>query len=225
MDIPYVGFKGYLELGFNDYLAARTLLINEMLLQGACMASTSIEKYVKAYSISQGHPANKLHIGPKFIPELKSGPGIPPYLSENFLTFLGNCYALRYFDTIEAGFNLHIRQRQLLAELDEVVSTFEGAFTLKQNGTPILTASQQAIRDKAPLVAMNNWVVNGQDKTEFIEQTEAVYEIRFLSPMNPIQVTYYTETAKNDGNFLKPALVPDGPNELQAASLPMRPAS
>jgi hypothetical protein len=74
----------YLNLAFKDYIAARMLLNNNMLLQGAGLASSAIEKYLKAYALFAGKPLRR-HLDPEFIESLKNGPGIPPYLSENFL--------------------------------------------------------------------------------------------------------------------------------------------
>ena len=43
-------YKGHwlMDLGYRDYIAARLLLNNHMIIQGLTLASTSVEKYLKA---------------------------------------------------------------------------------------------------------------------------------------------------------------------------------
>ena len=201
--------RDYVDLGYKDYLAARLLLLNEMLLQGAGLVSSAVEKYTKSYAMAQGKPLKKNHFGEDFITDLKAGIGIPPHVSENFLRFLGKCYSLRYVDKIPAGFNLCIRQRQLLAELDETILAYERAFTQTKDGVRVPTQCQTAVQNKDPRIAAENWILNRVKKSDFIEQRDAVYEIRFFGPSNQIEVTYYTEMGKNDGEFLKEAFVED----------------
>ncbi len=221
MDSFNPAIRDYVDLGYKDYVAARTLLLNEMLLQGAGLVSCAVEKYTKSYAIARGKPLKKNHIGEDFIADLKTGIGLPPHVSENFLTFLGKCYSLRYVDKIPAGFNLCIRQRQLLAELDETILAYERAFTQTKDGVRVPTQCQTAVQSKDPRIATENWILNGITKTDFIEQRDAVYEIRFFGPSNQIEVTYYTEKGKNDGDFLKAAFVEESPTQFQLAFLPL----
>lgn len=224
MTVDYEAMKGFLDLGYADYIAARLLLNNEMFLQGASMASTALEKYLKGYGITQGHSL-KGHIGPEFVKLIKKRVGLPPYVSEEFLEFLGQCYLLRYFDSILPGFNLVIRKRQLLAELDATVASFESAFSLTANGVQTLTACQAAMQRRDPVIADNNYILQGIAKTVFIEQRDAVYEIRFFGTSTPIQATYYTIEGKDDGRFSRLALVPDGASSMQMAFLPLPPTT
>jgi hypothetical protein len=58
-------FLGYLTAGFDDYLASRVLLNNLLLTQGAILASTAIEKYIKALMIifgNESHPEFKSEV-------------------------------------------------------------------------------------------------------------------------------------------------------------------
>lgn len=194
-----------------------------MLLQGAGLVSSAVEKYTKSYAIAQGKPIKSRHLGPEFVADLKAGVGVPPHVSENFLEFLAECYSLRCFDKIPAGFNLCIRKRQLLAELDETVLAYEKALTLVQNGVQVPSLCQVAMQARDPRITTENWILNGVTKSEFIEQVDTVYEIRFFGPLNQIEIEYYTKVGKNDGDFLKPAFVQDSPTQLQMAFLPLEP--
>ena len=46
--------QGLFILGYRDYIAARFLLTHDFLFQGAMLASTAVEKYLKAVLVSQG---------------------------------------------------------------------------------------------------------------------------------------------------------------------------
>ncbi len=46
--------SGFLNIGYKDYLAARTLLINGLLYRGVIVSATSIEKLLKVFIILNG---------------------------------------------------------------------------------------------------------------------------------------------------------------------------
>ena len=82
----------FLNLGFKDYLAARVLLNLGLLLQGATLASTSIEKYFKAIIAFRGN-VSKGHLKGAHLRSVKNlDPNLYASLNESFLRFLRKCH-------------------------------------------------------------------------------------------------------------------------------------
>src|SRR5881398_1107329 len=79
-----------------DYLAARILLLSELLVQGATLANTALEKYMKAVlcesgaSVFHGHDLEALYSAVK-----GQAIGKNLNLKNGFLKLLGNAYTLR----------------------------------------------------------------------------------------------------------------------------------
>ena len=111
-------FLGYLTAGFDDYLASRVLLNNQLLTQGAILASTAIEKYIKALMVMYGNESHG-HLKKSHWNAFKHHqPTIYKQVNEDFLKLCQKCYKLRYLDSLKNNFNLVIAQLEFLAELD-----------------------------------------------------------------------------------------------------------
>jgi HEPN domain-containing protein len=88
-----------------DYLSARLLLLQGLLVQGAALANTAIEKYLKAVfchaqvKIPHGHAIDALYAKVKAI-----GPTNLD-LNESFLRLLRKAYKLRYPDDLNKVFS------------------------------------------------------------------------------------------------------------------------
>ncbi len=199
----------FLNLGFKDYLAARVLLGADLLLQGAILGSSAIEKYFKAImafrgSVSKGH-LKKAHLASvkNFDPKLYAS------LNESFLLFLQKCYELRYFDHIVLGFNLCVESRPTIAELDYTVSEIEKRFKVGRRDQGLRTMYSLAVDSKDQMLYKNNHVLKGIDKDFFIAQEQGfVYEMRLDAKYGFIEAMYQSAVkAPHDGNFLTEALV------------------
>src|SRR4051812_16410463 len=80
-----------------DYLAARRLLTDGLLLQGAVLANTAIEKYLKALLSLHGGKVVRLHDPLLIYREVKKYRSSLE-LDEKFLELLGKSYRMRYPD-------------------------------------------------------------------------------------------------------------------------------
>ncbi|MFL6351792.1 MAG: HEPN domain-containing protein [Bryobacteraceae bacterium] len=101
-----------------DYAAARRLLLNAYLVQGAVLGNTALEKYLKTLFIMLGkkvprsHDVVALHESLlKHLPNLEE-------ISVNFLKVLCKAYRLRYPDDLQIEFSLSLEQPKILTELD-----------------------------------------------------------------------------------------------------------
>ncbi|GAB4198892.1 MAG: hypothetical protein Tsb002_34060 [Wenzhouxiangellaceae bacterium] len=93
---------GFLDLAQGDYLAARLLLINELLPQGAQQAATAVEKLFKALVLVKGNRC-KGHLEQNLINNVKNKfPILYSELNEDYVKFLRKAYKLRYQDDNEA---------------------------------------------------------------------------------------------------------------------------
>lgn len=199
----------FLNLGFKDYLAARVLLNNGLCLQGAILASTAVEKYFKALLSIRGECPDghlrKAHLNSvrNFAPEMYRS------LNESFLTFLQRCYKLRYLDQIPEHFNLGVGARMVLAELDITIDTIQASIRLRdQSGQEIRTPHRDAIERKNPHFFLNNHLVSGITKQEFLKAPDTWYGMRIRPLEGILEVEYSTYESRSDGNFLFEALKP-----------------
>ena len=199
----------FLNLGFKDYIAARVLLNSGLLLQGATLASTSVEKYFKAIMALRGDYSEG-HLKKAHLNSVKNyDPKFYISLNESFLLFLQKCYRLRYFDDIEAGFSLAVIQRPTLAELDYTISSIHKRFTLKRGEETLTTMYDAALNEKNADLFLDNYILNNIDKGTFIQQKESsVYAMRLDDVHGLIEANYIAVKGSHDGNFLIEGLTP-----------------
>ncbi|MDQ3650730.1 MAG: HEPN domain-containing protein [Acidobacteriota bacterium] len=185
--------QSFLHLGFMDYVAARFLLDHGLTIQGIVLASTCVEKYLKAVLASQGISVKK-HLGeisvrkrlgdPSLLDLLKKvGGDLNTTLNAEFLEYLGKVYQVRYFDLIENVLTFGVWKLKVLAELDFTVHEIERRLITGKGTSIIPSPYKTAIQEKNPLVVGKNYILQGYDKTQFIEQYSSFYvmNIRFPS--------------------------------------------
>jgi HEPN domain-containing protein len=86
----------------DDYIAARQLLLDNLLVQGAALANTAIEKYFKTIFLAKRLRLPKVHDLPLLYRRLnKSGITFP--LSNDFLALLFKLYKLRYPEVVSVN--------------------------------------------------------------------------------------------------------------------------
>ena len=172
------------QTGFIDYVGARVMLNNGLLLQGVVLASTCIEKYLKAIFATVGKRMNS-HLDDKnLLTEMKlNGVDVTSYISHSFLKYLGKAYKFRYVEPGTGPASIAVEQRKLLAELDYSVSQFETALTVtRSDGSLWHSQYERTVAAKDQTVWMNNYVLNDTDKVEFVEQPAYLYGA-FAAPM------------------------------------------
>jgi hypothetical protein len=200
----------WMNLGFKDYIGARTLLVQDRLeLQGSILGSTCVEKYFKAIAAFRGMTFHG-HLNKALINSVKNyDPRLFALLNVSFLEFLRKCYELRYLDKIKTGFNLIISRRKVLAELDFTVSEIQKRIKIGRGEKGSETLYDVSLNLKDPLLCAHNYLLQGISKTEFIEQEDSVYEMRLLDvPPGIIEAFYRTKGTRDDGEFLKEGLKP-----------------
>jgi HEPN domain-containing protein len=197
----------------DDYICARTLLIDGFLVQGAMFANTAVEKYLKAVMLVKGIKLMKTHNVIRLYDRLK-GSGIAP-LNEGYLRALGKAYKMRYPDDLERNFNLGLCQSQLLAELDASVHRIRTGFGLRRNdGTPMKTSFDTMLENSDPLLINRNSAFAAYKREELFQQPVPCYDMRVMPDGTIVQIKY-TAQSKDDGDFEGEACKPEPPPEAE----------
>jgi hypothetical protein len=216
----------FLDIAYKDYLASRVLLNSHLLVQGAVLASTAIEKYFKAVLAFRGNESHG-HLKRAHINAAKNFDArLARILNDEYLTLLQRAYSLRYIDDLETDFNLVIAYREFLAELDFTACMFQESFTLRQEETIIVQEYHEHKRQSDPRLVSNNYLFMGVDKQTFISsEPQLVYEVRNCKLRGLIEAIYTAVPTQSDGRFLRPAYVPvdQGGMSYQLAFKPMPP--
>jgi HEPN domain-containing protein len=187
----------YLALAFDDYIAARVLLNNKLALQGLILASTSVEKYLKAILATKGK-ISRIHLDSSDFLKLFEMNGLDiSNLNANFIKYLGRSYPFRYIEPTSGPASITIEPRKLLAELDFTVSQCEASFQIR----PVPSPYAAAVSNRDERVWANNYVLHEIDKTSFISEPVDVL-CTIVQPMTeivPLIMRGFRST--NNGNF------------------------
>ena len=190
---------GFTQLVFLDYAAARHLLWDGMLLQGLTLASTSVEKYLKAVLATQGFVGRgHLEVG-TYARFLNTGLELTKILNGYLARFLMRTYRIRYIDGLFGPISLLIEHLKVLAELDWTISEIDSRFVIYPNSGSI-TDYQRAVAESDPAVLSHNWVVNGWDKKRFVER-ESAFQGIFIESGNVTFIVRGPRASMNDGLF------------------------
>ncbi|WP_324711240.1 hypothetical protein [Pseudomonas citronellolis] len=194
----------FLDLGYKDYLGARVLLSSGLLLQGAILASTAVEKYLKAVlafrgNVSHGHlQASHIRAAKNFDSRLAR------LLNDDFLELLRRVYAMRYVDSLSIGFNLVIAYREFIAELDYTCQMLHDSFSLNINGEEIKSSYHLDKDSGDELLWVDNFILSDVDKQEFIAALDQqIYEARVCPHRGLIEMSYVSVARVSDGKFLR----------------------
>ena len=192
--------------GDSDYVAARRLLLDELLVQGACLANTAIEKYIKAILVIQKRPVP--HIHDPLVLYHRIAPGGTLLLDEQFLGHLVKAYALRYPDDLKPGFNIVLSQALLLDALDQSVFGIRSRFRFRNaDGSPVTSLLDHLLDSKDARILTNNTAMRTVTQEELFNRPSAVFEMRILDNGGRLEAHYLTEKIKPhgfDGEALKP---------------------
>ncbi|MDO9302222.1 MAG: hypothetical protein Q7T89_12600 [Anaerolineales bacterium] len=208
--------RAYLDIGFRDYVAARVLINNGLLLQGAILASTSIEKYFKAV-LTLNKITSRSHLNLDLCNKFNSfDPSLYNTFNKSFLEMLIRCYKLRYIDDVPDHFSVVFIQFPLLAELDYTISKIEEKINIYQDGKKLEFGYRQMWNNKNPEFTENNYIYLGISKNSFIQDKESkVHCMRldpnFGYPRSTIEVYYTAERQPYDGNFSRDFIISDYP--------------
>lgn len=163
------------DLGYRDYIAARFLLNNKFIIQGLTLASTAVEKYLKALIVFTSKEEERYNYHFDRFSKLKT------ILNKNyhdvtekfdpvFISILEKAYKIRYYDKLEGPIKIGFFLNQFIGELDSTIHFLETIYS------PGLLYSQ-AIQNKDPNLYQNNFILNKQDKKEFMERPDTAFVI------------------------------------------------
>lgn len=191
----------------NDYIAARTLLLQHSIIQGCAFANTAIEKYLKTIFLIEGKSFPKTHnISDLYrkIVTTKKDLGV----NTEFLDLLVKCYKMRYPDDLEVGYNIALVETKILAELDYSVFKIRKGFKFNNGNKPIKTKIDLLTDNKSDELLKNNCYFGITDRKELFEKDSFCYELRVLGENQIIEATYMTTGIDDDGKFNLEGLKP-----------------
>lgn len=221
---PEFGAKAvqFLGIAYKDYLAARSLLNAGLLLQGAVLASTGIEKYFKAILAFRGNESRG-HLSKRHIDAAKNyDKQLAAALNDSFLILLQRAYRLRYLDDLPPDFNLVIASREFIAELDFTALTIQESFQMQLNGKDVEFSYHSDKKSGDPILHISNYLLSRQSKQTFISaEPQGVYEVRNCTNRGLMEISYACTARVSDGNFLREGFKPIGQDRAQyQVSLP-----
>ena len=180
---PEVFAQSLLFTAYKDYVAARVLINSSLVIQALTLASSAVEKYIKAYLVAVGKKPKQVHLDD--LGELKKQFGaahqnVLDQIDPNFLSILGKAYAYRYFDKKTEVDYIGVSINQILAELDFTVNFFEDVIELfdHQNAEKIDTSYHIDFKAKDKHLVENNYLLEGVSKKEFMERPTVLYSLR-----------------------------------------------
>jgi hypothetical protein len=178
-----------LQLGFNDYIAARHLINSKYILQGVTLASTALEKYLKVILVSKGKTKKDIGVHLDKIDKLKKHldecyTDFTNKIDERFLQILGKAYKVRYYDDIKDPITIGFFTKQFLCELDYTIALFENVIykdVKDEKGNQILTLYKRNVQERNPDLVLNNYLFSGMTKKDFMEQVDEGFCI-YINP-------------------------------------------
>jgi HEPN domain-containing protein len=188
---------GFLKNAYDDYISARTLLNRNLILQGAILANTSIEKYFKAILTFKGDTVKHNHSIVGLLPSIKNyDKKLHDKLDMDFIEVIDKCYTLRYIDSAPANFKVVLLKKKTLAELDFIISLMHDKMLIKtDNREPKSSYQHDADSNRTELLE-NNFLFGQVTKEEYLLGLEDVYELTVDSNKNFIEVLYQTNIDK-----------------------------
>lgn len=186
-----------IHLAFDDYLTSRFLINNDFIMHGTILASTSIEKYLKALLlISQGkYPDKHLDNLSSFISafhntEMKD---LFDVLDRNFFKVLKQAYTMRYYDKIKTKMTVCFFVNQFLCELDYTIRFLDSIISnIEFNGKKYTSPLNDAIAQKNEILLNNNYLAQSIDKKDFMVKLTHGFAIYY----SPKAIGTYNITTK-----------------------------
>lgn len=196
--------RNFLLLALDDYLAARLLLRNGLLPQGAALAATAVEKHLKAV-LALNNISTKKHLGCSGLLTLvrKHHPDLATTLNRDFIKFLDRAFRLRYAPVDGAGFNMVLSQHRILVELDKTMVEIDSGFKVQGVDPLDATPLREAVRSRKQLLFEDNVPLGGVSLQTLSARKNKMHEIRVADKLRTLTVEYETETLNIVGDFCK----------------------
>ncbi len=176
--------KGHalVDLGYRDYIAARLLLNNHLIIQGLTLASTSVEKYLKAIIVFNLQKKEKYHFHLDRFESLKKllvkvNNDVTEEFDPVFLDILQNAFRIRYYDGIKKPIFMGFYINQLIGELDYTIDFMEKFIFNSQNGGKSMSEYFRAIKNNDSHLYENNFILRNENKKDFMEKSDIGFSI------------------------------------------------
>ena len=175
--VPENVIYNFVKTGFQDYLSARLLINTGLFMPGITLASSAVEKYLKAIlwnktEVKKVHLDNISEIQNTF-KKLKIN--LMENFDDNFLKILSVAYKIRYYDNVKGELSFGFFINQVLAELDYTIDYLDSSIKIigKTDGNDI-SPYKEAIRNKDEILFKNNYLLNKIEKKVFMERPSKV---------------------------------------------------
>lgn len=202
-----------------DYLAARRLLLDNLIVQGTSLANTALEKYLKAILAVEQKPVPRGH-DPLSLYRMTK-PGGTLQLNEEFLALLAKAYELRYPDDLDAGYNIVLSQALILMALDEAVFEITRRFTFRRpDDRPAHRFLDAWVEARDPRIIHMNVALGVVKRDVALSTRSSVYEIRILPNGTRMEIEYSTAKIDNTA-FDRHGFVQKNEKQFELAFVPI----
>ncbi|WP_457356045.1 hypothetical protein [Roseateles sp. P5_D6] len=197
---PTTRVMSYLVLAQSDYLAGRHLLRNDYLEQGAMLAATAAEKYLKAV-IGVGGMDNSDHLsGTLYKLVQRCQPELYAAMDMDFLKFLEKAYRLRYASASAPGFSIVVNQYRTLFAIDMLIADIDQCFVVASGEkTPYRASVERA----DPRVLEENVAISPALLPALVRRPNRVLDYKVEDDHQTVYATYSTEGVNMAGPYLK----------------------
>jgi len=205
-----------------DYLVARMMLLQGFLVQGSILATTTIEKYLKAVYCYSNMKVPKSHDVAGLYAQLTHKNPSNLDVNPSFLRLLRKAYKLRYPDELNDGFNIALNQAKLLAQLDRSVFELTKRFDIRKNDQPVLMVLDEAKLAHDQRILVRNVAVDPSQIPALFSQPSQSCDLR--NHRGAIfEVFYQTLSVADDLIFELDGFVPQNDSQFRLAHLPAQP--
>lgn len=94
-----------------------------------------------------------------------------------FLEILGNAFKIRYYDNIKQPVFIGFYINQFIGELDYTIDFLENFIAKTENDGVLISAYNQAIKNNDSHLYENNFVLNKENKKDFMEKPDIGFSI------------------------------------------------
>ena len=177
-------FNGHalIDLGYRDYSAARFLLNNHFIVQGLTLASTAVEKYLKAIIVFNleerewyNYHFDRFEQLKKLLAKVNSD--VTQEFDPVFVSILEKAFKIRYYDKIEKPIFMGFYINQFIGELDFTIDFLEKFIANTQSGGQSISAYNRAVKNNEPHLCENNFIIKNENKKDFMEKPDIGFSI------------------------------------------------
>lgn len=170
------------DLGYRDYIAARFLLNNHFIVQGLTLASTAVEKYLKAVIVFNLQEREWYNYHFDRFEKLKSllakvNRNVTEEFDPLLVEILEKAFKIRYYDKLEKPIYIGFYINQFIGELDYTINYLENFILNTQSAGQSITDYSKAVRNNDPNLYTNNYILKNENKKKYMEKPDMGFSI------------------------------------------------